>query len=288
MSEFVNFSHSHGLVIRDLYPSDRIQRCPTVDHPSKRNGAYSWDGHTGWVMRWDGDGEIHWMDNQSTTWTGQDLQRWREKRIADESRRNTQALRAAEIAQKMMSEAELKSHNYLCVKGHRDVTGFVGPEDELYVPMRDVENNKLRGLQTIRWMPNERRWDKRMSPGMRAKGAVFRIGAYDHMPQWDARNTILCEGYATGLSIAAAVKAMHLRATVLVCFSAHNMYHVAHRLVGRVFVFADNDASQVGEDMARRIGKPYCMSDQVGEDANDLHQRDGLLAVQKLIMDMMR
>jgi len=47
--------------------------------------------------------------------------------------------------------------------------------------------------------------------------AVLRIG--QNRPQ----RTILCEGYATGLSIKAACVQMHIEATVLVTFSDHNM-----------------------------------------------------------------
>ena len=44
-------------------------------------------------------------------------------------------------------------------------------------------------------------------------------------------------------------------------------------------VVADNDASATGENVAKEIGWPYWMSDQVGEDFNDAHQRLGLLKV---------
>ena len=53
----------------------------------------------------------------------------------------------------------------------------------------------MRGAQLIRWLSEERKWEKKMLPGMRAKGAVLRLGS---AAPW---LTILCEGYATGLSI---------------------------------------------------------------------------------------
>jgi putative DNA primase/helicase len=49
-------------------------------------------------------------------------------------------------------------------------------------------------------------------------------------------------------------------------------------------VFADNDASQAGERAAIATGKPYVMSDVVGEDANDLHKRAGLFKVAQMLM----
>jgi putative DNA primase/helicase len=41
-------------------------------------------------------------------------------------------------------------------------------------------------------------------------------------------------------------------------------------------VVADNDESGTGERIAKQTGLPYWMSDRVGEDANDYHQRVGL------------
>jgi len=42
-------------------------------------------------------------------------------------------------------------------------------------------------------------------------------------------------------------------------------------------IIADNDKSGTGERIAKEIGWPYWMSDVEGEDANDTHQRIGVL-----------
>ena len=77
-----------------------------------------------------------------------------------------------------------------------------------------------------------------------------------------------------------AVRQMRLNAAVLVCFSDSNMVHVAALTKGsRRYVFADNDKSGAGERAAKETGLPYCMSPTLGEDANDLHKREGLVAV---------
>ena len=86
---------------------------------------------------------------------------------------------------------------------------------------------------------------------------------------------MLCEGYATALSIKAAMKGLKRRYTLHVCFSAGNMKKVAANLPSG-FVVADNDASQTGQKTAEQIGWPTWMPDAVGMDANDTHQRDGL------------
>jgi putative DNA primase/helicase len=86
-----------------------------------------------------------------------------------------------------------------------------------------------------------------------------------------------------------AARQMRLNAVVLVCFSDSNMVHVASLLKGgRRYVFADNDKSGAGERAAKDTGLPYCMSPTLGDDANDLHKREGLLAVCALLMQVRR
>jgi putative DNA primase/helicase len=47
------------------------------------------------------------------------------------------------------------------------------------------------------------------------------------------------------------------------------------RSFGDGLIIADNDTSKVGETSARKTGKPYWLSDAVGEDFNDYHKRVG-------------
>ncbi|KDD41113.1 hypothetical protein L532_4309 [Bordetella bronchiseptica OSU095] len=72
-----------------------------------------------------------------------------------------------------------------------------------------------------------------------------------------------------------------------VAFSAGNMKKIAHGLPGGI-VLADNDASGTGERVAREIGWPYWMSDLVGEDFNDAHQRLGTFALSMDIGGLLR
>jgi putative DNA primase/helicase len=204
----------------------------------------------------------------------------REAAIFAEERRKQQGYAAAAAAaQAVIEQCELKTHYYLNAKGLPDVVALVN-DMTLVVPMRNLETNVLQGMQTISWVPEERRWEKKMATGMRAKGAVLRLGN----PR--AKETFLCEGYATGLSIELALRRLRLSASVLVCFSAGNLEYVASQISGPAFVAADNDASQTGEKTARKTSFPWAMSDQLGEDFNDVHQRAGLAALCKLIMDL--
>lgn len=283
MLSFTSFAQAHGVLVGDVYASDRIRRCATELHPRKKNGAYFWDGHRGWVQAWDGDGVVRWFnDPDAKPWTEAEKRAWAAKREAERVRLVRRQQAAARRAAEMVASATPGRHGYLDLKGLHACTGLVLPDESLIVPMRNLATNALQGAQVIRWLPEDRTWEKKMLPGTVAKGAVLRLGP----PR--ALETILCEGYATGLSIDAAARQMRLSASVLVCFSDSNMALVAPQVRGKRVVFADNDESGAGERAAKATGLPYCMSDVVGEDANDLHVRAGLMAVCKLLMAVRR
>lgn len=272
MSDFRSFARAHGVEIGELHASSRIQRCGTVEHPRSKNGAYFWDGQRGWAFAWDGEARVHWFEDDKP-WTEAEKRAWAARRDEERAARERTHQRAALRAAELIRAAELHPHGYLRLKGFADLPGLVLPDETLVIPMRDLRTNALQGAQLIRWVPEPRQWEKKMVTGMRAKGAVLLRGSRH------AGMTILCEGFATGLSIEAAAKQMRLNAAVLVCFSDSNLVHVAPRVRGRAVVFADNDQSGAGERAAQATGLPYCMAPVVGWDANDWHQERGLMEV---------
>lgn len=276
---FLAFAEAHGLQINSLYPADRVQRCATVDKPRARNGAYFWDGERGWVSDWAQGGEINWFEGGKTReLTQEDRRAWAQRKQALEVRQEQGWRNAALAAAILVRATKPEEHNYLHYKGLGQVHGLVTEAGELVIPMRNFATNELQGAQIIKWLPDEMRYEKKMLPGMRAKGTVLRIGART------AFETIFCEGYATGLSIELAARQLCLSMAVLVCFSDSNMAHVASMFKGRAFCFADNDKSGAGQRAAEKAGFPYCMSPVVGEDANDLHVRAGLMSVCQQLM----
>lgn len=280
MSTFTDFAHAHGLELPPLYASERVQRCGTIKHPRQKNGAYFWDGHRGWVSDWSNGGDIYWFDDpKAKEWSEQDRKEWAERKRAKEHDMQMGWRAAAERAQELLKYAKPDTHYYLNAKGLPDALGQV-VETTLIVPMRHLHTNALQGVQLIDWVPEERRYQKKMNYGMRARGAVFRLGSHS------ALTTILCEGYATGLSIEKAVRQMRLNASVLICFSDSNMVHVASMVKGRAYIFADHDKSQAGEIAAKKTGLPYCMSEIEGEDANDYHQRAGIMSLCQIVMGL--
>lgn len=285
MTTFIDFARAYGVDIDPgrLVASERIRRCGTIDKPRSTNGAWFWDGMRGWVFNWATEARVQWwQDPHAKPWTGDEKNAWAARRRAADQMQVDRQRAAARHAAELISTSVPGEHNYLVMKGFPKAQGMVLSDGALLVPMRNLQTNELQGAQLIRWVDLDRAYEKKMLPGMKAKGAVFRLG------NRGAQETFLAEGYSTGLSIEAALRSIGSGASVLVCFSAGNLEHVAPQIKGRAYVFADNDKSGTGEDAAKATGLPYCMADEVGMDANDLHKRDGLMAIVKKIMDVRR
>jgi phage/plasmid primase-like uncharacterized protein len=289
---FREFATDHGLII-DRIESGRWVRVPTVNHQHKKNGAYFFDGDYAHLQDWATmDRCVSWREDKPMTPYDIEAQRKRMEISRKESliERRKLYLKAAQKAATMISAARTDTHGYLKEKGFPEATALVLDgvstkgedgnkvvvDNVLLIPMRDVNTNDVLGVQQIFLFDNE--WQKKMIFGMRAKGAVFRIG------NKTARETFMVEGYSTGLAVDAALRMSRLNASVLVCFSAGNMVHVAQLIGGKRYIFADNDKSGTGEKAAKDAGLPYCMSDELGDDANDLMRKSGKLAVLNKIM----
>lgn len=271
---FIDFAASHGLRITDLIADNRWHRCPTEGKPRKKNGAYVFDGERGAVIDFATmtkaaafrNGSRAGFIDKAALRANQAISRAQERAKHDEARKRAQAI---------LDTCSIERHPYLAAKGFPNEMMPV-LHDSLVVPMRSFANYKqLNSLQFI-----SAAGDKRFYPGGQAKGSVFEIGP------WRAREWWLVEGYATALSVRAALETMHREVGVIVCFSAGNLAHVG-RLVKakgvRAYVFADNDASGAGAKAAEETGLPWLMAPEVGLDANDWHQRHGIAELAKLI-----
>ncbi len=260
--EFISFCRAHGILIDIPPPIGVWRRYPTDDHPKKRNGAVKFMGDHGFVQN-------HAMDTEVSVWQPETPIKIDRQKIAKdlalvEAKRRADQAEAVKRAAFIMSQTLLGKHEYLESKG------FEGAEDRIWghegkktlvVPMR--VDGHLVGCQLI-----ESDGSKKFLYGQRTSNAELII---------DNKGVhILCEGYATALSVQAALRKMSRRYTIHVCFSAGNMKKVAQGLPDGLII-ADNDKSGTGERVAKEIGWKYWMSDVVGEDANDTHQRIGLL-----------
>ena len=273
---FLEHAHAHGLIIRDLISDGRWHRVPTVDKPRKRNGAYLFDGSRGVIKNWATMEDFSgWPERGQKVDRIDPLKLERDRKEAIRKQQE-QHKRVSVVAQYNINSANLQKHSYLERKGFSEELGLVLAGD-LLVPMRDFRTMNILSLQRI-----SAGGDKKFMTGGQTKGAVYVIG---RKPNPAGR--IFCEGYATGLSIRAALDYMRQPAEVWVCFSASNMVYVADKIGGRRLVVADNDASGTGQKAAESIGLPWAMPDLIGQDFNDLHQSEGLGACVKLLRGLL-
>jgi putative DNA primase/helicase len=264
---FADTMRSAGLIPRDIVADGRVKRCDTQDKPGRRNGWYALhaDGHGVWGDWAQGGGALGTWRDARATWTPmspQEQARQRARIAAERSRERRARQDAAGKAGAIIAASKLATHPYLVAKGFPEHHALVWGA-KLVVPMR-IDGATV-GVQLI-----DEAGDKKFLYGQQCKGAVHAIGNGE--PVW-------CEGYATALSIQAALTAARLRRRIVVCFSAGNLQHLATR----GFVVADNDASGTGQRVAAATGLPYWMSDRVGEDFNDAHRRLGTFRVSQLL-----
>lgn len=104
------------------------------------------------------------------------------------------------------------------------------------------------------------------------------------------RETWVCEGIGTALTVRAALRVLGANATVLSAFSASNVGRVAEGIAGAK-IAADNDKPIVtlegrgaGEFYARRSGRKWVMPPDLG-DFNDHHVKHGLRATALLLRE---
>jgi len=254
--ELVDFCRAHGIIIDAPPPIGYWKRYHTVDHPKKMNGAVKFMGDHAFVQNHATDTEVSiWKPDSINESKRRDYVLLAQKAEQEKIRMQE---KAAAKATELLKASVLAKHPYLKAKGFPDEQGWVN-EDKLIIPVR-VEG-ELVGCQII-----DETGTKKFLYGQRTSGASFDFdnkGKHYH-----------CEGYATGLSLRHALRSLKRNYVIHVCFSAHNLLKLAQKFGG--YVIADNDESGTGERIAKQTGLPYWMSDVVGEDANDAHQRLGL------------
>ncbi|MGB3290957.1 MAG: PriCT-2 domain-containing protein [Burkholderiaceae bacterium] len=216
--------------------------------------------------------EYGWKGEEGFTPTPRPAQRDTTADRAEAMRRAQAAKEAAYI----VSQCHQDRHPYLERKGFKDELGLIDFDGRLVIPMRNVTD--YRRIQSVQFIDGQ--GEKKFLPGGAAKNAVFFIGS--------GKENWLCEGFATGLSIHAALKMISRNARVVVCFSAANTRSVAAELPSPKYIVADHDKNRVGERYAIEAGCPFVMAPEVGMDANDYHMKSGTLALSMLLMEALR
>jgi putative DNA primase/helicase len=270
--DFITFCQLHGVLINHLPPIGVWKRYPTEDKPKHRNGAVKFMGDAGFVQNHATEISVSvWKPDTPVTINRRDVSEQLHRQAQETAERQREA---AKRAAWILSQCQYASHPYLKRKGFPDEVGNVWLREGqqiLVIPMRIGAN--LVGVQLI-----DEDGGKKFLLGQRTGGAEYVID--------NKGPHILCEGYATALSVRMILKSYKRRYTIHVCFSAGNMAKIAETLPGG-FIIADHDASGTGERVAREIGWPFWMSPELG-DCNDHHLRDGIFRTGQSVLKLLR
>lgn len=262
---FRAFLQSIGLQPGDVVPDGEVRRCPTDDHPRKKNGAYLLfpGGRFGWGRDWALHSDpVVWKDNAAGPITERDLQQIREHQERQKQRRREAVVKAREL---WAVGAPYEAHPYLTAKG----LSAVGCEG-LKVWTGDVWTDEGRVHDT--WLLVPMRWRGSLVNVQRIstdglKRQITRapqIGCVHVLDRKNAALTVYVEGFATGLAVFQCLR----WARVVVTFYVDNLSPVLTRELppaGPAVIAADND----WKTFAKRgtnpgIEKAKAIADEVG------------------------
>lgn len=263
MSTFIEFARAHGVLIDCLPPIGAWKRYATDDHPKTRNGVVMYNDHYGVVIN-------HATMSEYATWRGQPaavIDRATRNEFIAKAKLDEDAVRgkAADKAKWIIGQCSMQPHEYLARKGFPAESGLVWREQNLLIiPMR--VGKILTSVQII-----SADGEKKFIKGGTTKLATHTIN--------NRGTNLICEGYATALSVRRALTAFKLDYTIHVCFSAANALAVSKTLKRGVFV-ADNDRAdstgrQAGQAVALESGWATWIAPDAGMDANDFEKNFG-------------
>jgi putative DNA primase/helicase len=251
------------------------KRCKTTCNTQKENGWWRYDGLGGVCGIWGSlDAQQYRPGAEAKPLSKADFEAIaaRAKVAADLERQKHQD--AARRAVALLARSEPRSHAYLARKGFPELLAPCAADGAMLL-VTMWKAGRVVNLQRI----NEA-GEKRFLHGGEVSGTAHTIGS--------AGTPILCEGFATALSVAAAIKASKLRAHTVCCFSADNLVKVAATYKdARVVADNDNLKTGTGAKAAKLTGFPYFLPPKDGDDFNDFARSAGLFAASQRIRELL-
>ena len=281
-----------GIAVPNFAPSPGQTKRVRVDGKNAGNlsGAVKIDddGRGGVATNFVIHTSIRFWDGKPTGSAAPPVQRDqdKERREAEEQRQVMEACR------RILKACEQAQHPYLARKGFQEEIGLVIDDPRPMMPHNDLGEAMARALpetdgpllvvpgwigsnvMTLQFITAE--GSKKNLLRGKMSGASHRIAT--------GRETWVCEGIATAMTVRAALRLLGRSATVLSAFSASNVGKVASGIRGAI-VAADHDkpldqlnGKGTGEFYAEGSGCVWTQPPMLG-DFNDLHQAEGLRAV---------
>lgn len=276
---FLKELESRGFTHKGIPEIGRIVRCkcPT-DKPLKESGWYIYYEMTDQECRliglgsfgsWKGDPEkVTWCSRSTNTFTPDEKNAFKQ-RMADAKRQHEEqkALNQAVAAQKALvlwNESEsIETHPYA---NKKNIIPYTAKryKDQIVVPV--IVNDELTSLQFI--SPSG---DKKFLPQGRIKGGYCILDGRESNTDDASKEALgvdscekvyICEGYATGCTIAQATKSL-----VYIAFNAGNLFEVTSFVKSKyenalITICADDDAwtdGNTGLSKATEASNAFCV-----------------------------
>ncbi len=303
--EFAITLKDFGFNLHELPTMDgSIQRVALLDDKNgQKSGAYAayLDGRpAGWADNFRTGERITWTYSKGSKLSQEDREKFVEEHVQKSAEREAQRKEEQDLAaQKSLAELNdcylaSSEHPYLVAKGiHAQDIYESATGNTLLIPVFNMDN-ELRGIQKIH-VNGEKYFEK----GMEKKACFHVVGGNNGklFKESSLSEIILCEGYATGVSLHLATQN-----PVAVAFDAGNLEHVAKKFrekfpKAKITICADNDYTKsrnIGVEKAKQaalaVGGDVCIplfnKEELAKgftDFNDLHRSRGLKIVKQQI-----
>ena len=281
MTDLLTFCRLRGILIDEVPPAGRWTRHKTEDKPGKRNGSVKFMGDHAFVQNMATMPQCEtWMRDVADSASPQIDHAAVKRSIEKQERERREAqVKAAKLSGWVLHQTHLATHEYLASKGFPLEQGNVWTRTKdgetrklLVIPMR-VDGHVV-GCQLI-----GEDGGKKFLSGQRTSDAVYVMDNHGR--------PVLCEGYATALSIRACLQAIRMRYRLIVCFSAGNMARIAETLPD-AFLVADNDISGTGQRIAGESGRAFFLPPVIGQDFNDWSRDVGVFKASQALRRSMQ
>lgn len=228
LNEATSIAANDGLILENPIADGQLHRCPTNNHPKKKNGAYiifnNGDFYVIWYMSWDNGVENTIYGKPENEWSAKEKKEYKKiikalnaKRKSELEKSYAEAAKAAKLEWDNAKKAD-DNHPYLKLKNIPAIGLRQDNRGNLLVKILG-KNGEIQSLQRILPQKLDSGTNKLYFPG----GKI--TGCYSFIPPKNGKKglpLLICEGYATAVSL-------HLATgfAVLIALQANNLTEVA-------------------------------------------------------------
>lgn len=192
----VNAANDFGLMVDHIDQDEQLHRVPTHSKPSKKNGWYVAYNDCLVMGNWQ-TGEVETFKPSGQKITREDKQRIAQSRERNKLVKRQQQEQAAVLARAQYAQAtDAVTHQYLVKKGISDIKGLKVANNQLLVPLFDLNTGMIKNIQRI-YSDGAKRFLKNGQITGLCCGLLNRQIV---MPE-NVTEFYICEGFATAASI---------------------------------------------------------------------------------------